>query len=370
MSTTAPTRASQPSTIKAQLERALLAPIRAFRLSYLPLLMVYFAYGALGLIAVAQSFFEKKTLTMSPADLAALGVWLSLPWAVKMVFGELVDTVGDLRLAAARLRLHRRRHGGGQHGDAGGGGRRLGQGRQRQYALYLRCTAERDRRRAAGRGGGRHEHRGGGAHQRRRHARATRPTSTTTSAWCRRSAGSRSMPAGSPPPGWPAGWRSTTPMRRCSCSACSCRWSRSRARLLVKLEASGESRPTDWRILGGGLAFGAAVVLLGVSDIPGGQELIFLVSLGVIGWMLRACHGRACPRTCAGASSLPPSPSSPSAPRRASVRATRGSRSTGSASTRPSSAGLASSARCSACSPPGSCRTPSPASRSPACCCG
>jgi len=37
-----------------QLATALLNPIRAFRPRYLPLLMVYFAYGALGLIAAAQ----------------------------------------------------------------------------------------------------------------------------------------------------------------------------------------------------------------------------------------------------------------------------------------------------------------------------
>ncbi|MFA5901304.1 MAG: hypothetical protein WC829_19555 [Hyphomicrobium sp.] len=74
-------------------EAALLNPIRAFRPRYLPLLMVYFAYGALGLIAVAESFWVKKALTLSPAELAALNVWVTLPWTVKMVFGELVDSV-------------------------------------------------------------------------------------------------------------------------------------------------------------------------------------------------------------------------------------------------------------------------------------
>jgi MFS family permease len=77
----------------AQIENALLNPVRAFRPHYLPLMMVYFAYGALGLIAVAESFWIKKALTLSPAELAALGVWLTLPWTVKMVFGELVDSV-------------------------------------------------------------------------------------------------------------------------------------------------------------------------------------------------------------------------------------------------------------------------------------
>ncbi len=79
--------------VRARLEAALLSPIRAFRLRYLPLLMVYFAYGALGLIAVAESFWVKKALTLSPAELAALNVWITLPWTVKMVFGELVDSV-------------------------------------------------------------------------------------------------------------------------------------------------------------------------------------------------------------------------------------------------------------------------------------
>ncbi len=82
-----------PPYLKAQLATALLNPIRAFRPRYLPLLMVYFAYGALGLIAVAESFWVKKALTLSPAELAELSVWLTLPWTVKMVFGELVDAV-------------------------------------------------------------------------------------------------------------------------------------------------------------------------------------------------------------------------------------------------------------------------------------
>ena len=51
-----------------QLEAAVLNPIRAFRPRYLPLLMVYFAYGALGLIAVAESFWIKKALTLSPVQ--------------------------------------------------------------------------------------------------------------------------------------------------------------------------------------------------------------------------------------------------------------------------------------------------------------
>ena len=71
----------------------MLAPVRAFRLAYLPLLTVYLASGALGLIAVADSFWVKKSLTLTPADLASLAVWLQLPWTAKMVFSELVDSL-------------------------------------------------------------------------------------------------------------------------------------------------------------------------------------------------------------------------------------------------------------------------------------
>jgi MFS family permease len=87
------TTSAPQSYIRAQLEAALLTPIRALRLHYLPLLMIYFAYGALGIVAVAQDFWVKAALTLTPADLAAVAVWLGLPWAVKMVFGELVDAV-------------------------------------------------------------------------------------------------------------------------------------------------------------------------------------------------------------------------------------------------------------------------------------
>ena len=72
---------------------SLLRPILSLRLSYLPVLMVYFAYGALGVIDVTQSFWIKESLTLTPSELAGLAVWFGLPWTVKMVFGELVDCV-------------------------------------------------------------------------------------------------------------------------------------------------------------------------------------------------------------------------------------------------------------------------------------
>jgi hypothetical protein len=67
--------------------------LRAIRRAWVPLLVVYFAYGALGLIDISRDLWVKESLRLSPADLAALGVWLGLPWTIKMVFGQLVDSL-------------------------------------------------------------------------------------------------------------------------------------------------------------------------------------------------------------------------------------------------------------------------------------
>src|SRR5215475_15618734 len=65
--------------IAAGFAAEVLRPIQGFRLTYLPLTMVYFAYGALGLIDVARDFWVKERLTLSAAELAGIGVWLNLP---------------------------------------------------------------------------------------------------------------------------------------------------------------------------------------------------------------------------------------------------------------------------------------------------
>ena len=49
---------------------------------------------------------------------------------------------------------------------------------------------------------------------------------------------------------------------------------------------AAERRPLDWRILGGGIAFGAVVVALALGRAPFAQEIIFLVSMVVICAML------------------------------------------------------------------------------------
>lgn len=66
---------------------------RELRLSYLPPLMVYVAYGISGLTGIVGTFFVKEYLGLSAAFLAALGFWAGIPWALKMPLGHLVDLV-------------------------------------------------------------------------------------------------------------------------------------------------------------------------------------------------------------------------------------------------------------------------------------
>ncbi|MGD9502483.1 MAG: hypothetical protein AB7V40_08350, partial [Methyloceanibacter sp.] len=51
--------------LRDKLKAALVTPIRAMRLRYLPLLMIYYAYGALGLVGVALTFWVKEALTFT-----------------------------------------------------------------------------------------------------------------------------------------------------------------------------------------------------------------------------------------------------------------------------------------------------------------
>jgi hypothetical protein len=267
-----------------QLERALLAPVRAMRREYLPLLMVYFAYGAMGLTAVAETFWIKKALTWTPAELSALAAWLTLPWTAKMVFGEMVDTVpllGSQRRAYVFI-------GAGMvaisfvllSGAAGGWIAILPPGELYVVAALLSVTGLVLQDVVAD------------------------AMSTEVVA--------RINPDGSPRPkaeidhdlgmvqvlgrlalsfgifavaglsGWLAQWLSyqtvfllglIVPLISVT------------GALLVRLETS-EQRPTDWRILGGGLVFGAAVTLLALSSLPLSQEIVFVVSMVVVIWML------------------------------------------------------------------------------------
>ena len=72
-------------------DRNILSLGREMRLSYLPPLMVYVAYGISGLTGIVGTFFVKDYLGLSASFLAALGFWAGIPWALKMPIGHTVD---------------------------------------------------------------------------------------------------------------------------------------------------------------------------------------------------------------------------------------------------------------------------------------
>ena len=62
------------------IDRNILELRRELRLSFLPPLMVYLAYGIQGLTAIVGTFFVKDYLSLSAEFLAALAFWAGIPW--------------------------------------------------------------------------------------------------------------------------------------------------------------------------------------------------------------------------------------------------------------------------------------------------
>jgi hypothetical protein len=73
------------------IDRNILELGREVRLSYLPPLMVYMAAGISSLTGIVGTFFVKDYLNLSVAFLAALSFWVVIPWSLKMVLGHLID---------------------------------------------------------------------------------------------------------------------------------------------------------------------------------------------------------------------------------------------------------------------------------------
>ena len=82
---------TSPIGIMGWIDRNILQLGREVRLSYLPPLMVYAAYGISTLTGIVGVFFVKDYLGLSAAFLAGLGFWVGLPWALKVPVGHLVD---------------------------------------------------------------------------------------------------------------------------------------------------------------------------------------------------------------------------------------------------------------------------------------
>ncbi|HTS42592.1 MAG TPA: hypothetical protein VMH84_18860 [Xanthobacteraceae bacterium] len=263
---------------------SLLQPIKAFRLRYLPVLMVYFAFGAAGIVDITRDLWVKESLTLSPSELAGIAVWFSLPWTVKMVFGELVDCVplfnsqrgsyvlmGAGMMSAGLIILA---------GGAGGwivfahpnqlyvlGWMLVVVGQVMQDVVADAMSTEVVPRKDES-GKVRPEH----------DVRADLGMVQVLGRLAV-SAGVLSVAGLS---GWLAGMfsRETVFLIGLLMPAISI------TGVFVRRAAPAERRPIDWRILGGGLGFGAIVLMLGLADVPFAQEWTFVISLTVVCAML------------------------------------------------------------------------------------
>lgn len=275
--------------LRDKLKASLLTPIRAMRLRYLPLLMIYYAYGALGLVGVAQTFWVKEALTFTPAELAALAVWLTLPWTVKMVFGQLADSVpilGSQRRVYVFIGASLVASGMVILAGAAGGWLTFAS----KNALYVMAqlmivigvvlqdviadamtTEVVDRVRLDG--------------TPRPKAEIDRELGLV------QVLGRLALWSGILSVAGLSGWLAqiyryeTVFLFGLAIPVISLTGA-----MLVRLDGA-TPKPIDWRILGGGLVFGLTVVAIGLSGLPLGQELVFAVSLAVIASMLARIAG-------------------------------------------------------------------------------
>jgi hypothetical protein len=263
---------------------SVLAPFRALRRSYLPLLMVYFAYGALGLIDVSRDMWIKENLSLSAAELAGLGVWLSLPWSMKMVVGQLVDCfpiLGSQRrayvmigagLVAAGLII--------LAGAAGGwiafapadrlyvvGAMLMVLGAVIQDVVADAMSTEVVPRTD-----------GSGNPRLKSDIRADLGMVQVL--------GRLSLSFGILSVAGLSGWIAQYLDRETVFLVGLAVPSISLFGLFFIREGLSQPQQPDWRIIGGGLAFGAIVVLVAYGELPLGQELIFVISMAVICTML------------------------------------------------------------------------------------
>ena len=263
---------------------SLMRPILAFRLNYVPVVMVYFAYGALGLIDVTRDFWIKEALTLTPVQLAAIAVWLSLPWTIKMVFGELVDSVpifGSQRTAYVLIGASFTASGMVTlAGAAGGWLTFLTPGNLYILGALLIVIGTVIQDVVADAMSTEVVARTDAAGQPRPDAEVRAELGMV------QVLGRIALSAGILAVAGLSGWLASIFSHETVFLMGLVIPVISITGVFLRRSTVAERRPTDWRILGGGVAFGALVIALGLGGVPFAQELVFILSMAVICSML------------------------------------------------------------------------------------
>ena len=248
------------------------------------MVMVYFAYGALGLIDVTRDLWIKEHLTLTPVELAGIGVWLSLPWTIKMVFGELVDSVplfGSQRTAYVLIGASFTASGMVTLASAAGGWLAF----LKPDGLYVlgamlivigtviqdvvadaMSTEVVPRTDVEG--------------------NARPDGEVRAELGMMQVLGRIALATGILAVAGLSGWLASIFSREAVFLMGLVIPAISITGVFLRLPVVAERRPTDWRILGGGITFGAVVIALGFGGVPFAQELVFILSMAVICTML------------------------------------------------------------------------------------
>ncbi|WP_372616819.1 hypothetical protein [Falsiroseomonas sp.] len=286
---TADTAAEQPGAEDAREELrhpGVLASLRRLNRRTLPPLLIYLAAGASGFAAIAETFWVRERLGLSATALLALAAWLTVPWTLKMVFGHLVDTVpilgsrrrayillGALLQCGASLGL-----------SAAAAGLADGIGAERVYVaasllvvvglVVQDCVADAMTTEVVDR---------------------TQPDGTPRDPEVVQAElgdvqvlGRVALMGGAFATAGIGGWAAQVlPVATVFLIGAAVPLLSVAGALLLREQAAPVPQRPDIRILGGGGAFAVVLFALGVFDPPFAPEIGVLVSLGVLGWLLK-----------------------------------------------------------------------------------
>jgi BT1 family len=266
-----------------------LAPLRALSLRTAPPLLVYLVAGASGFASIAETFWVRERLGLSAGDLLALSAWLTVPWTLKMVFGHLVDTVpllgscrrayvlgGTLLHTAAYLVLAAAA--GGHTGAVPAEAVYVAASLAAVVGLVVQdCVADALTTEVVDRIG--------------RDGAPRDPAAVQAELGDVQVLGRVAVMGGAFAVAGAGGWAAQAlPVEAVFLLAAAIPLPSLLAAALLRGDAAAArqapSRP-DPRILGGGAAFAAALLALGLADPPFAPEIGLLLSLGVLLWLLR-----------------------------------------------------------------------------------